>query len=88
MGFYLWDAVIDAGQPFDIRPGAPNLIERIEGGLLSYGNDMTREHSPLECGLDGSAHSTPRRCRPGRHSASTPFAPRRRWGCRGAFVVW
>ena len=31
---------------------APNLIERIEGGLLSYGNDMTREHSPLECGLD------------------------------------
>jgi dimethylsulfoniopropionate demethylase len=32
--------------------GAPNLIERIEGGLLSYGNDMTRQDSPLECGLD------------------------------------
>ena len=52
MGFYLWDAMIDAGQPFDIRPGAPNLIDRIEAGLLSYGNDMTRVHSPLECGLD------------------------------------
>ena len=52
MGFYLWDAIIDAGQPFDIRPGAPNLIDRIEAGLLSYGTDMTRDHSPLECGLD------------------------------------
>lgn len=52
IGFYLWDAVMEAGAPFDIRPGAPNLIDRIEGGLLSYGNDMTREHSPLECGLE------------------------------------
>jgi dimethylsulfoniopropionate demethylase len=52
MGFYLWDAIVQAGEELDIRPGAPNLIERIEGGLLSYGNDMTREHSPLECGLD------------------------------------
>ena len=26
--------------------GGPNLIERIEGGLLSYGNDMTSDNSP------------------------------------------
>ena len=35
----------------DVRAGCPNLIERIEGGLLSYGNDMTRDNTPHECGL-------------------------------------
>jgi len=34
-----------------VRAGCPNLIERIEGGLLSYGNDMTRENTPHEAGL-------------------------------------
>ena len=48
----LWDALMRAGAEFDIRPGGPNLIERIEGGLLSYGNDMTRANSPFECNLD------------------------------------
>jgi len=48
----LWDYLWDAGEPFNIGPGCPNVIERIEGGLLSYGNDMTRENNPLECGLD------------------------------------
>ena len=33
-------------------PGCPNLIERIEGGLLSYGNEMTRSNNPLEINLD------------------------------------
>ena len=28
------------------------MIERIEGGLLSYGNDMNMNDTPLECGLD------------------------------------
>ena len=51
LGGALWDAVWEAGQSFNIRPGCPNLIERIEGGLLSYGNEFTREDSPLECGL-------------------------------------
>ena len=50
-GEILWDALIEAGEPFDVRPGGPNLIERIEGGLLSYGNDMTRQNTPEECGL-------------------------------------
>ena len=48
----LWDALFEAGRPFDVGPGCPNLIERIEGGLLSYGNDMTRANNPLECGLE------------------------------------
>ncbi len=51
LGGALWDAVWEAGQAHDIAPGCPNLIERIEGGLLSYGNEMTRETTPLELGL-------------------------------------
>ena len=47
----IWDALWAAGQDLEISPGSPNLIERIEGGLLSYGNEMTREDNPLECGL-------------------------------------
>lgn len=50
-GEAIWDALIDAGQDLNVRAGCPNLIERIEGGLLSYGNDMTRENTPFECGL-------------------------------------
>lgn len=50
-GEALWDAIVEAGAKHDIRAGGPNLIERIEGGLLSYGNDMTRENTPHECGL-------------------------------------
>ncbi len=47
----LWDALWQAGEDFEISPGYPNLIERVEGGLLSYGNEMTRAENPLECGL-------------------------------------
>jgi dimethylsulfoniopropionate demethylase len=50
-GMPLWDALFEAGADLDVRPGCPNLIERIEGGLLSYGNEMTTENTPLECGL-------------------------------------
>ncbi|WP_439156103.1 dimethylsulfoniopropionate demethylase [Yoonia sp.] len=50
-GMPLWNALFEAGKDLDVRAGCPNLIERIEGGLLSYGNDMTRENTPHECGL-------------------------------------
>ncbi|MEO0498370.1 MAG: dimethylsulfoniopropionate demethylase [Pseudomonadota bacterium] len=50
-GMPLWQALFDAGQDLNVRPGCPNLIERIESGLLSYGNDMTLRNSPFECGL-------------------------------------
>ena len=62
LGTALWDALWKAGQGLNLRPGSPNLIERVEGGLLSLGNEMTRENNPLECGmekyckLDGSIH--------------------------------
>lgn len=47
----IWDALMAAGEDLNVRAGCPNLIERIEGGLLSYGNDMTRVNTPHECGL-------------------------------------
>jgi dimethylsulfoniopropionate demethylase len=51
IGMPLWDALFAAGEDLQVRAGCPNLIERIEGGLLSYGNDMTRDNTPHECGL-------------------------------------
>ncbi len=51
-GLELYDALIKNGEDLNVRPGCPNLIERIEGGLLSYGNDMDMNDTPLECGLD------------------------------------
>jgi len=50
-GMPLWETLFDAGEDLQVRAGCPNLIERIESGLLSYGNDMTAENTPLECGL-------------------------------------
>jgi len=51
IGMPLWHALMEAGRDLDVRAGCPNLIERIEGGLLSYGNDMTDDNTPHECGL-------------------------------------
>lgn len=51
IGEQLWDSLMEAGRVHDIRPGGPNYIERVESGLLSYGNDMNSENTPDECGL-------------------------------------
>lgn len=51
IGMALWDALFAAGEDLNVRAGCPNGIERVEGGLLSYGNDMTRDNTPHECGL-------------------------------------
>ena len=51
LGMPLWNALMEAGRDMDVHAGCPNLIERIEGGLLSYGNDMTDDNTPHECGL-------------------------------------
>ncbi|MCH2164727.1 MAG: dimethylsulfoniopropionate demethylase [Marinovum sp.] len=50
-GMPIWNALMEAGKDLDVYAGCPNLIERIEGGLLSYGNDMNMENTPHECGL-------------------------------------
>ncbi|MFK7754595.1 MAG: dimethylsulfoniopropionate demethylase [Sedimentitalea sp.] len=51
IGMPLWETLFAAGVDLNVRAGCPNLIERIEGGLLSYGNDMTEANTPHECGL-------------------------------------
>ena len=51
-GLALYDELFEVGKEFNVKPGCPNLIERIESALLSYGNDMDNGDNPLECGLD------------------------------------
>ena len=51
-GSDLWDVFWDAGQKYNIRSGGPNLIDRLETGLKSYGSDMTIDSNPFESGLD------------------------------------
>ena len=51
-GLELYDLLFEEGKEFKVKPGCPHLIERIEGALLSYGNDMDINDNPFECGLD------------------------------------
>ena len=50
-GTLLWDLIIEKGKEFNIRVGCPNMIERVESNLLSYGNEMTNKNTPYDCGL-------------------------------------
>jgi len=47
----LYKTIMAAGAKYDIGPGAPNHIERVESGLLSYGGDNTPDSNPLEAGM-------------------------------------
>lgn len=47
----LWDELFIAGKDLNVRAGCPNGIERIEGGLLSFGNDITIDFDVFESGL-------------------------------------
>ena len=51
-GLKLYDHLFEIGKEFNVRPGCPNLIERIESGLLSYGNDFDNNDNPFQCGFD------------------------------------
>ncbi len=53
-GSELWRLVKEAGGPHGIGPGAPNDVERLESGLLSYGADARYQcdpANPFELGL-------------------------------------
>jgi aminomethyltransferase len=50
-GTALWDKVMAAGAPFNVRPTGPSDIRRIEGGIFNWGADMTYENNPYEMGL-------------------------------------
>jgi glycine cleavage system aminomethyltransferase T len=51
-GTELWEEILKAGAPYNIRPTGPSDIRRIEGGIFNWGADMTYEHNPLELGLE------------------------------------
>jgi dimethylsulfoniopropionate demethylase len=51
-GLKLYDHLFEIGKEFNVKPGCPNLIERIESGLLSHGNDMDNGDNPYECGFE------------------------------------
>ena len=51
-GNELWEILWQAGQELNISPGAPNIIFRLEGGILSYLADFDRTNNPYEVGLD------------------------------------
>ena len=46
-GLELWDRVMAAGAPYQIRPIAPSDQRRLEAGIFNYGNDMGIEDTPL-----------------------------------------
>ena len=50
-GTDLWHRVMEAGAPYDIGPGAPNSIERMESGLFSLRTDAPEDADPFEVGL-------------------------------------
>jgi glycine cleavage system aminomethyltransferase T len=51
-GTDLWERIMSAGLPFDIRPTGPSDIRRVEAGILNYGADMTLENNPYQVGLE------------------------------------
>ena len=55
-GLELYDYFFEVGKKYNVKPGAPNHAERIEGGLLSYGNDMLISDNPFECGFEKLVH--------------------------------
>lgn len=55
-GEQLWERVMAAGEPYNIRPIAPNTIRSVEGGLLSYCSDITVEDNPWSVGMGRFVH--------------------------------
>jgi len=47
-GLDLWDAIMDAGEEFQIRAIAPSDQRRLEAGIFNYGNDMDVTNNPFE----------------------------------------
>jgi glycine cleavage system aminomethyltransferase T len=48
----LWERIMEAGQPYDIRPTGPVDIRRVEGGIFNWGADFDWRNNPYEMGLE------------------------------------
>ena len=51
-GSEIWDALLEVGKPYNVKPTGPSDIRRIEGGILNWGADMTYENNAVELGLE------------------------------------
>lgn len=51
-GTELWELLIEAGGPYQIKPTGPSDIRRIEGGIFNWGIDMDLTTNPYELGLE------------------------------------
>lgn len=51
-GGELWDRCMEAGAEFDISPATPSAIRSLEGAILSYGSDITRNDNPWTLTLE------------------------------------
>ncbi len=51
-GTDLWERIMQAGEPHEIRPTGPSDIRRVEGGIFNWGADMTYDNNPFEMGLE------------------------------------
>lgn len=50
-GTELWDKCMEAGTEYDIKPATPSTIRSLEGAILSYCSDITRNDNPWTIGL-------------------------------------
>jgi glycine cleavage system aminomethyltransferase T len=46
-GDQLWDAIMEAGEEFAIRPIAPNEARRVEAGIFNWGSDISLADTPF-----------------------------------------
>ena len=51
-GDELWERIMAAGKPFNMRPTGPSDIRRIEAGILNWGADITLDTNVYEVGLE------------------------------------
>ena len=51
-GDELWERIMAAGKPHNIRPTGPSDIRRVEAGILNWGVDITLANNVYEVGLD------------------------------------
>jgi aminomethyltransferase len=51
-GDALWERIMEAGKPYNIRPTGPSDIRRVEAGILNWGADITLQDNVYEVGLD------------------------------------
>jgi aminomethyltransferase len=48
----VYEAIMEAGQEFGIKPTGPSDIRRIEGAIFNWGADMTYQNNAYEMGLE------------------------------------